>query len=338
MKRKLSRRDFIRITAIGAGVLAVGGITLKELFAEPELKTYTETRALLGTFITIKVVDTDEDRAQDMVQGTFTEISRLSGILSRFDPASELYCLNKTGLIANASSELVEVMEKSLQYAELTSGAFDVTVLPMLELNRESFQKYGAPPTTDELTEVKKLVDYRAINIKGKDITLTKTGTGITLDSIAKGYIVDLAAGLLRERGNDSVLIEAGGDMSLSGTSQDGDPWKIGVANPRATSGYYQVINSSGGAIATSGDYEAAFTSDYRYHHIIDPRVGLSPAELSSATVLAESTTFADALATACMVMGKDEALELIEKLPDTEALLIGKNLTSYRTSGFPAT
>ena len=338
MKNKLSRRDFIRITAIGAGILTIGGITLKELFTEPELKTYAETRALLGTFITIKVVDTNEGRAQDMVQGTFTEISRLSGILSRFDPASELYCLNKTGQVTNASTELVEVMERSLQYAELTSGAFDITILPMLKLNQESFHKYNAPPAADDLTEVKKLVDYRVINIKCNDITLTKTGASITLDSIAKGYIVDLAAGLLRDRGNDSVLVEAGGDMSMSGMSQDGDPWKIGVTNPRATSGYYQVINSSGGAIATSGDYEAAFTSDYRYHHIIDPRVGLSPADLSSATVLASNTTYADAMATACMVMGKDEALAFMENLPDTEALLIDKKLTSYRTSGFPTT
>ncbi|MFC1875472.1 FAD:protein FMN transferase [Chloroflexota bacterium] len=337
MKRKLSRRDFIRITAIGAGILAIGGITLNELFAEPELKTYTETRALLGTFITIKVVDTDKDRAQDMAQSTFNEISRLSGILSRFDPASELYSLNKTGQITSASGELVEVMEQSLQYAELTGGAFDITVLPMLELNQESFQKYNAPPTADDLTEVKKLVDYRAISINGQDITLTKTGAGITLDSIAKGYIVDLAAGLLRDKGNDSVLVEAGGDMSLSGSSREGDPWKIGVANPRDIGGYYQVIKSRGGAIATSGDYEAAFTSDYRYHHIIDPRVGLSPADLSSATVLASNTTFADALATACMVMGKDEAITFIENMPDTEALLIDKSLVSYRTSGFPA-
>jgi len=330
MKNKLSRRDFIRITAIGAGILTIGGITLKELFTEPELKTYAETRALLGTFITIKVVDTNEGRAQDMVQGTFTEISRLSGILSRFDPASELYRLNKTGQVTNASAELVEVMEKSLQYAELTSGTFDVTVLPMLELNQESFHKYNAPPFADDLVEVKKLVDYRAISISGQDITLTKSGAGITLDSIAKGYIVDMAAGLLRDKGNDSV------DLSLSGMSQDGDPWKIGVVDPRNNSSHYQVIKSSGGAIATSGDYEATFTSDYRYHHIIDPRVGLSPAELSSSTVLASSTAYADALATACMVMGKDEALAFMEKLPDTEALLIDKNLTSYRTSGFP--
>ncbi|HEX78744.1 MAG TPA: FAD:protein FMN transferase [Dehalococcoidia bacterium] len=335
MKGKLSRRDFIRITAIGAGILAVGGITLKELLVEPELKAYTETRALLGTFITIKVIDTDEGRAEDMVRSTFTEINRLSGILSRFDPTSQLYRLNKTGQIMNASGELVEVMVKSVQYAELTSGAFDVTVLPMLELNSESFQKHNTPPSTGDIAEVKSLVDYRMINISGKDITLAKTGAGITLDSIAKGYIVDMAAGLLKDRGNDNVMVEAGGDMSLSGTSQDGDPWKIGVANPR-NNGYCQIINSGGGAIATSGDYEAAFTSDYRYHHIIDPRVGLSPVDLSSTTVLAGNTTSADALATACMVMGKDEALALIENLPDTEALIIDKNLNSYRTSGFP--
>lgn len=337
MRRELSRRDFIRITAIGAGILAIGGIALKELFAEPELKTYAETMPLLGTFITIKVVDTDEDKAREMVQDTFTEINRLSSILSRFDPASELYCLNKTGQVASASRELVVVMERALQYSELTSGAFDVTVLPLLELNQESFNKYNAPPDIKDIAEVKSLVGYKMVSIKGRDITLAKTGVSITLDSIAKGYIVDLAADLLRERGNMSrVLVEAGGDMFLSGMRQDGNPWKIGVAHPRAISGYYEVISSSNGAIATSGDYEAAFTNDYRYHHIIDPRIGLSPTELSSTTLLANNTTYADALATACIILGKDEALDLIEKLSSVEALFIDKQLKSYRTSGFP--
>jgi thiamine biosynthesis lipoprotein len=237
----------------------------------------------------------------------------------------------------DASRELVEVMERSLQYAELTSGAFDVTVLPLLELNEESFNKYNAPPDSYDIAEVKRLVDYRMVNIKGQDITLAKTGASITLDSIAKGYIVDLAANLLEERGNmNRVLVEAGGDMFLSGMRQDDNPWEIGVANPRAVGDYYEIISSSNGAIATSGDYESAFTSDYRYHHIIDPRVGLSPAELASATVLASDTTYADALATACIVIGKDEALALMEKLSGVEALLIDKELRSYRTSGFP--
>lgn len=337
MKRELSRRDFIRITAISAGILAVGGITLKELFAEPELKTYAETRLLLGTFATIKVVDTDEDKARQIVRDTFAEMSRLSSILSRFDLNSELYYLNRTGQIISASNELVVVMEQALQYSELTSGAFDVTVLPLLELNQESFDKYNSPPDDSEIAEVKRLVDYRVVNIKGRDITLTRTGTGVTLDSIAKGYIVDLAAEQLRGQDNaDRVMVEAGGDMYLSGMRQDDQPWRIGIAHPRATGGYYGVISSSNGAIATSGDYESAFTSDYRYHHIIDPKAGISPAEIANATVLAKSTLCADALATACIVMGKDKALALIESLPDVEALLIDKGLKGYSTSGFP--
>ena len=337
MNNKLSRRDFIRITAIGAGALAVGGIALKELLTEPEVKAYTETRALLGTFITIKVADTSEARAQQLVRDTFDEISRLSTIFSRFDPASQLYSLNHSGSISSASNELVDVMQKAVYYSELTGGAFDVTVLPMLELNRESFMNNNAPPAADDLSRVKSLVDYRGISINGRDITLGTSGAGITLDSIAKGYIVDMAAGLLKDKGCDSVLVEAGGDMSLSGSSQDGDPWKVGVADPRTVGDYYQVIYSSGGAIATSGDYEAAFSNDYRYHHIIDPRLGLSPAGLSSVTVLAGNATMADAMATACMVMGQDESLAFIAGLSGTEVLLIDKQLNSYRSGGFPA-
>ena len=131
------------------------------------------------------------------------------------------------------------------------------------------------------------------------------------------------------------MLIEAGGDLSLRGMRQDGYPWRVGISHPRALSGYYEVLESSNGCIATSGDYEAAFTADYSYHHIIDPRTGSSPAELASATVLANDTTYADALSTAALVLGMTDALALLERLSGIEALLIDKELHSRRTSGF---
>ena len=338
MKSGLSRRDFIRITAVGAGILTFGGIGLHEILKEPEVKTCTKTRLLLGTFVTIKAVDTNESKARMAVKNTFDEIERLSGIMSRFDPGSQLYSLNKTGTITGASQELVDVAKQALEYSELTNGAFDVTVLPMLELNRQSFARYGSPPDSDYINQVKGLVDYRLIGLKGSDITLGRTGASITLDSIAKGYIVDMAAELLQRQGDmDGVMVEAGGDMYLSGTRQDGNLWKIGIAHPRSDSDYWGAVSYSNGAMATSGDYESALTGDYSYHHIIDPRAGMSPLELSSATVLAGNTAYADALATACIVMGRDEALAMIEKLPGVEALLIDKDMKDYRTSGFPA-
>ena len=188
MTRELSRRDFIRITAVGAGILAFGGIGLHEILKEPGLKTHAETRLLLGTFVTIKVVDTNENKARQVVSDTFDEINRLSAIMSRFDTGSELYSLNKTGSITGASPDLVTVMGQALEYSELTNGSFDVTVLPLLELNRESFARYSSPPDTGDINEVKRLVDYRQVSIKGRDITLARIGASITLDSIAKGY------------------------------------------------------------------------------------------------------------------------------------------------------
>jgi len=336
MKKKLTRRDFVRITAIGAGVLAVGGLGIKELVANAGAKEYSETRPLLGTYITIKVVDDDEDRAKETAQDTFAEISRLSSILSRHDPASELARLNKNAQVMGASSELVSVLEQAQQYSELTDGAFDITVLPLLELYRSSFTETKSPPAAQDIESAAQLVGYKSLTINGRDVTLSKNGVAVTLDGVAKGYIVDKATELLRARGMTRVLVEAGGDLSLSGMREDGDPWKVGIIHPRAITGYYEVVQSSSGCIATSGDYESAFTSDYSYHHIIDPRLGLCPGELASASVMANNTTYADALSTAAMVMGMDDALALCESLPGVEALLIGKDLKSKMTSGFP--
>jgi FAD:protein FMN transferase len=336
MNRKFSRRDFIKITAIGAGALAIGGIGLKGFLSEPELKVYSQTQVMLGTYVTIKAVDTSEDNARNMVSSTFGEISRLSSVFSRFDSASELYSLNQSGQLIGASSEMLNVMNKAIQYSEMTNGLFDVTTLPLLELNQESFNKYNTPPGYIDIAEAKTLVDYKNIDINGNNITLVKTGAHITLDGIAVGYIVDKAAGLLSAEDMNNVLINGGGEIYPSGTRQDGELWKIGIANPRDDSSYFSVINSGNWAISTSGDYESYFTDDYLYNFIIDPRTGVSPTELSSATVIANDTTCADALSTACIIMEKDEALSLVESISGAEALLIDKNMNSYKTSGFP--
>lgn len=335
-KLKLSRRDFIKIAAAGSGAMALGGIGLHEILAQPELKMYSQTQVLMGTYVTIKAVDTDYDNARRMVASTFDEISRLSGVFSRFDASSELYSLNSSGQLAGASADMLEVMKRSMQYSELTGGLFDVTTLPLLELNKDSFEKNGTPPSSGDIAEVKGLVGYRNINIKGKDITLAVNGATVTLDSIAVGYIVDKAAGILGNGDMQNVLINGGGEIYPAGTKQDGEVWKIGIASPRG-GGYYGIIDSGGWtAISTSGDYEAYFTEDYLYNYIIDPRTGVSPTELSSATVIAGDTTGADALSTACIIMGKDEALSMVEKMDGVEALLIDKNMNSFRTTGFP--
>jgi thiamine biosynthesis lipoprotein len=337
MNNKLNRRDFIKFTAAGTGALALGAVGINKLLAEPAMKIYEETQVLLGTFVTIKAVDTDEKNARNMVRTTFDEINRLSAVFSRFDSNSELYSLNQAGQIYGASNDLVSIMKSSIQYSELTGGLFDVTTLPLLELNQESFNRNNTPPAINEIENIKSLVGYQNIDISGNDITLRKSGSHITLDSIAVGYIVDKAAELLGQGDINNVLINGGGEILPRGLKNDGNLWKIGIANPRDDSNYLSVIDSGKWAISTSGDYEAYFTDDYLYNFIIDPRTGVSPTELASATVIAKDTLCADVLSTACIIMGRNDALSMIENLPGTEALLVDKNMNCYRTSGFPA-
>ena len=334
MNKEMNRRDFVRITAVGAGVLALGGWGVKEIVESGSAREYEETRSLLGTFITIKLIDTETGRVEAAIDDAFAEIERLSLILSRHDPASELSILNNTGSVANASPELVGVLQKATAFSDLTGGAFDVTMTPLLNLYSRSFVEGGGPPAERDIAAARELVNYRGIEIEDRDVRLATPGMKVTLDGIGKGYVVDQAAGLLKARGLTRVMVEAGGDMSLRGMRQDGQPWKIAVNHPRALSGYYEVLQTSNDCLATSGDYENAFTADYSWHHIIDPRQGHSPREIASATVVAADTAYADAMSTAAMVMGVADSLSLFEER-GIQALLVDKAMKRYVTSGF---
>jgi len=342
MKKQFSRRDFIRITAISAGAVALGAYGVKELMGAGEIKEYSETQPLLGTYITLKIVDTDSSHAKAATSDTFAEISRLEAILSRYSPTSEVSILNSTGAIHNASSDLIGVFEKAKNIAGITSGAFDASVLPLLNL----YEGWGwsptagggyTPPDNSIIADKLAVVGFDRMNLSGRDITFDTPGMSLTLDGIAMGYIIDQAAAILRQRDLTRVLVGTDSDWSLSGMRQDGQPWQIGITDPRALDpdALFTAFGYTNGCLATSGDYEHAFTSDFAWNHIIDPRIGHSPRELASATVLAPDGASADALATAAMVMGISDSLALFNKMSNVQAYLIGKDMKSYTTQGF---
>jgi thiamine biosynthesis lipoprotein len=158
----------------------------------------------------------------------------------------------------------------------------------------------------------------------------------ITLDGIAKGYIVDAGVGVLKRLGYQSVFVEAGGDLMATGAKESGAPWKVGVQSPRQEQSHMIAsFDVSEQAVATSGDYMQFYSPDLVHHHIIDPRIGFSPSEIASSTVIASTCLQADALATAVTVLGIDKGLELINMLPDVEALLVAKDMQEYSSTGF---
>lgn len=322
----MQRRDFLKISAVAGAVLASGGVFGRRWLDSQSVSVH-ETRLLMGTVLNLTLVAPSEASGRQAIQATLDEMTRLVSIFDHRRPVTALARLNRAGGLLQAPIELVQVMTQSVDYGDLTAGAFDVTVKPVLDAIRA-----GRSPAKD-----RGLVDYRRIWIEGARIELHQPGMAVTLDGIAKGYIVDKAVDVLKSRGYAGVLIEAGGDLRGLGSAPT-RPWRVGVQDPRPVNGPSLLTSFAlrPGAVATSGDYQNAFTADRSVYHIIDPLRGTSPSDLTSATVLAPRAADADALSTSLMVLGEVRGLAMIERLPGIEAMVVTKDKRLWRTAGFP--
>ena len=329
---RLSRRQFIRITATAGLALAGGGLLARSAAARTAQRV-TETRLLLGTVANLTVISDDPAQAQAAIQAAFDQMAALEDVLSRFRPASQLSRLNAAGRLANPHPALREVLVKALAYGDLTGGAFDVSVEPVLALYRASTRS-GQLPTPAELEAAHALVDYRQIALEADEVRLGQSGMALSLDGIAKGYVIDRGADALAAHGYPNVLVELGGDLSAFGQAEE-RPWHIRIQQPDASESRL-TAGISQRAMATSGDYQQPYTLDRRLNHIIDPASGISPLELSSASVVAPTACDADALATAVMVLGAQAGLALVRRLPNSEALVMTKDGAVAHTPGFP--
>jgi thiamine biosynthesis lipoprotein len=327
------RRRFLQIIAVAGAAGALWRFGLK-----PETRsthTVRQSRTMMGTQINLIVHGPDRDSCEDAVSSTFARMDELVTMLSRHDPQSALSRLNRRGTLEQPPEDLRAVLLLSDEISRVTDGAFDVTVLPLQMLYTRA-KADNSLPRARALDTALQLTNYRKIDIRQDTITLGRQGMGITLDGIGKGYVVDQGVAVLRSQGFADVYVEAGGDLMVSGFRAGREPWRIGIRNPRPqVSDKLLTINLTNRAVATSGDYMQPFTADLRLHHIINPRTGLSPPELASATVTAPTVAVADGLATAAMVMGPEQSLEVFRSLPDCECLLITKDLRQYQTPGF---
>ena len=249
--------------------------------------------------------------------------------------------------------KVLKVLNIALFISRLSQGAFDPSILPVLQL--WDFDHGGRLASVQEIEEKLTFVDYRLINIDNDGRVTIIPGMGLDLGGIAKGAVVDALAEYLEEQDFNDFLIEAGGDIIISGKKSDESPWKIAIRQPRAPESSSKT-NSQGSficivelegipqkrAIVTSGDYERFFIAQTRrYHHILDPHTGYPAQSLVSVTVIADTCTMADGLSTAAFVLGWNKGLDFLENLPAVEGLLIRESasgLEAQMTSGFPVT
>ncbi len=292
-----------------AGILTC---TLAGCASKPLLRN---TQLMMGTFV--EVVSADKQAAAIV----FAEMKRIEGLLSVYDPQSEIARLNASGSI-RASDETMFVIKKAVEFCRASEGAFDITVGPLVELWGFRDKKYRHP-SDEEIASALRTVGCGKLLIdeQAHTVSFSVAGMKVDLGGIAKGYALDCAAGKLRESGITGCLINAGGQVyGLGGNNNR--PWRITVKRPRSR-GTTGAILLRGMSASTSADYEQFFSFDgKRFSHIMDPHTG-SPAEsgLQSVTVIAGDALTADALSTAIFVLGKKGGEELARRFPGVRVI-----------------
>ena len=246
------------------------------------------------------------------------ELAQIDRQMSTFDAASELSLFNRApvGVAVPVSPALAEVAATAQRAAVETSGAFDATVAPLVALWGFGADAADQPPTAAQLREARLRVGYRRLEHRLNPPTLKKTAP-VTLDlsGLAKGYAVDSLAALLEQASCSAYLIELGGEIRVFGSSPNGGPWRVAIDSAqRGQLG--QVLALRAGAVATSGDYrQRRGDATTRATHIIDPRTGRPIAHrLASVTVVADQALYADAYATALIVMGETAGFDFAER------------------------
>ncbi len=289
----------------------------------------------MGTEVSVYLWHDDEAIGQDAVNAVFREVARLDNLMSTYIADSKMSEINRDAAVGpvEAGDELFWLITRSLDISLLTRGAFDIT---FDSVGRHYDFREGRRPDDETISAELPRLDYRLVEANRADGTIRflAAGVRINLGGIAKGYAVERGIEILRRYGVAHARVTAGGDTRLLGDRR-GEPWMVGVQDPRDNEKVAVTIPLENEAISTSGDYQRFFVEDgERYHHIIEPSTGQPASEVRSVTIIGPDAVLTDALSTSVFVMGVDQGLRLIATLPDYEGIVIDRDGEMFYSDG----
>jgi thiamine biosynthesis lipoprotein len=320
---------------IVVGIIAAAFVILA-LLMRPKTPVEADAgyRAVMGTFARVVAVAKDSSVANSAVEAAFAELQNVDEVMSDYKSDSEISAVNRDAYKSpvKVSRPTFEVLQRAIYFSELSDGAFDITVGPLVDLWRQAAESNSVPAEA-ELQQARSKVGYKKLLLDVNEISVRFAVDGMRLDlgGIAKGYAIDKAIEAMRKEGALGGMVDIGGDIRCFGVPTKGKThWLIGLQDPNeaedwlATGETSLVLKLTDDAIATSGDYRRfVLIGAEKCSHLLDTKTGRGSKGLSSVTIICRNAIDADALATAVSVMGPQKGLALIEKLPDTEAILI---------------
>jgi len=293
----------------------------------------------LGTSFVVSVVGFPEDlNAETVRQDILDVLGSLDELASTWRDDSELSAFNTASSIdwIAVSAPLCDLLERSLDISRITGGAFDPTVGPLVNL--WGFGPPGQvtePPTDADIVAAQHRVGFKLLEVDCSEQLVRKDVPDLYVDlsGWAKGHAVDQVAGLLDSRGIENYMVEIGGELRIRGYNRHGNRWAIGIEAPSTSERVpHAVVHITDTSVATSGDYRNYFEHNgQRYSHTIDPRTGRPVTHsLAAVTVVDASAAFADAMATALLVLGPDDGPALARQR-GVAAYFLVRNTSSIR-------
>ncbi len=330
-------------------ILSVITLLLFQIIPSPAFgidRSYSIAGQSMGTFYTIKFISNKKESTSLWKKKVTVRLNELNQKFSIFENQSEILRFNtmKPYFQLKVSKDFYTVLVAAQNLYEITGGAWDGTIKPLVDLwGFGTSQKPNHIPDNQAILSAKHLVGFDAVKLFDKRFVQKNNPVSLDLGSIAKGYGVDMLASMFEASHINDFLIEVGGELSASGKNHKDKFWTVGISRPEkniARQKLFKIIQLENQAIATSGNYRNYFEIDgTTYSHIINPKTGYPVVNnIVSATVVANTCTFADGLATALMVMSIKEGIKLVNTLKETECLIVEKkeeDLISHMSDNF---
>lgn len=325
----MSRRNILIST------LALLLIAVLALFQNSRrLREYRSDQFLMDTLISIKVYGTEPEALRKAVAAAFAEMRRIAELSDGFPQpgtaayrGSDICRINEQAgkAAVRVDDDILAMLLRAQKYTDLSHGAFDVTVGPLMELWGFGGENPHVPPA-DKLQSALALVSSKdlVLNEREHTVFLRRAGMKLDLGAVAKGYATEKALQLLEKQDIHKALIDAGGNIRVLGRNREELPWRIGIKDPRKNDAIVATLPLVDAAAVTSADYYRTFEEGGKhYHHILDPRTGYPASNTISATVVTKDAGLADILSTVFFVLPPDKALEIAATLPGVELFLV---------------
>jgi thiamine biosynthesis lipoprotein len=314
---------------------AVGSSCLVIFVQVANADWFGDSREMMGATAIVRIWDDDAQNAERSVEAVFAEIDRIDKLMNANLEDSGVAAINggAEGAPVIVDNEIFDLIVRALDISRLTRGAFDIT-FGSSALDSEPAAQLPAGTQIRKHEYGNAGYQFIKTNTRQHSIQFLKPGIRISLGGIVRGYVVERGAEILIERGVEHAIVTVGGDTKLLGDHL-GEPWKIGIRDPRANDEEVASLLINDQAVSTSGDHMSFFNEDgERVHNIIEPATGLPATSVRTATVIGPDAVITDALSTSVFVMGVTDGISLLKTLPDYEGIVIDAKGDLYYSEG----